>query len=99
MCPGLEENEVVDERALDPEEMAAAVESATRVSDLLDCLSPERRIVFVMKAIEQMTLAEIAEALEVNVNTVGSRYRLACVDLTKAYTRREASNRARRQSR
>jgi RNA polymerase sigma-70 factor (ECF subfamily) len=44
---------------------------------LLDELDEEKREVFVLAEIEQMSMPEIAEALAINVNTAYSRLRLA----------------------
>ena len=61
---------------------------ALRVLDrLLAQLDEEKREVFVLAEIEQMTAAEIAEIIEVNVNTVGSRLRAARQEFEKALLR------------
>ena len=61
---------------------------AMRVLDrLLAQLDEEKREVFVLAEIEQMTAAEIAEIIEVNVNTVGSRLRAARQEFEKALLR------------
>jgi RNA polymerase sigma-70 factor (ECF subfamily) len=45
----------------------------------LDSLDDDKRAVFVMVELEQMTAREIAQALAINVNTVYSRLRAARV--------------------
>jgi RNA polymerase sigma-70 factor, ECF subfamily len=64
---------------------------ALRVLDrLLSRLDDEKRVVFVLAEIEQMTLVEIAEVVEANANTVGSRLRAARKDFEKALSRFQA---------
>src|SRR5437773_399542 len=54
---------------------------------LLDDLDDERRAVFVLAELEQMTAPEIAAALGVNLNTVYSRLRSARRDINAAVAR------------
>lgn len=61
----------------DPQQAAAETEAAGIVQSLLDTLEENRRVVFVMAELEDFTGAEIAESLQINVNTVYSRLRLA----------------------
>lgn len=64
---------------------------ALRVVDrLLSQLDEDKRMVFVLAEIEQMTLVEIAEIVEANVNTVASRLRVARRDFEKALARFQA---------
>jgi RNA polymerase sigma-70 factor (ECF subfamily) len=51
---------------------------------LLDTLDDDKRAVFVLAELEQMTAPEIADALGVNLNTVYSRLRAARRDFEKA---------------
>lgn len=62
-------------------ERSQGIELALR---LLDSLSAERREVFVMTELEELTAPVIAEALEVPLNTVYSRLRLARADFEAA---------------
>ncbi len=69
---------------------AAALEriEALRILDrLLAELDVEKREVFVLAEIEQMTAAEIAEIVEANPNTVASRLRAARQEFDKAVLR------------
>jgi RNA polymerase sigma-70 factor, ECF subfamily len=71
---------------------------ALRVLDgLLAHLDEDKREVFVLAEIEQMTAAEIAEIVEANVNTVSSRLRAARQEFEKALLRYRAQE-LRRQS-
>jgi len=69
---------------------AAALErvEALHVLDgLLARLDEDKREVFVLAEIEQMTAAEIADIVEANVNTVSSRLRAARQEFEKALLR------------
>lgn len=67
----------------DPEATTASRQRVQRVADVLDRLRPERREVFVMTHVEQMSAPEIADVLGVTVNVVYSRLRLARRDFAK----------------
>jgi len=61
---------------------------ALRILDrLLATLDEDKREVFVLAEIEQMTAAQIAEIVEANVNTVASRLRTARQEFEKALLR------------
>ena len=69
---------------------AASLErvEALRVLDrLLAGLDEDKREVFVLAEIEQMTAAEIADIVDANANTVASRLRAARQDFEKALAR------------
>lgn len=74
-------------RSTDP---SARYEAADELLKLLDLLHPDRRAVFVLAALEQMTAPEIAEVLDLNVNTVYSRLRTARSRLEQAIADRRA---------
>lgn len=61
----------------DPHEAAARAQAVRVLYALLDELSDEKREVFVLAELEQMTAPEIAQALSINLNTVYSRLRAA----------------------
>jgi RNA polymerase sigma-70 factor, ECF subfamily len=56
---------------------ASRVEAAELVGRVLGTLDADKREVFVLAELEQMTLAEIADALGINKNTAWSRLRAA----------------------
>src|SRR5882672_886762 len=72
------------------EALSEAREAARLVHQLLDCLDEDRRAVFVLSELEQMTAPEISMALGVNLNTVYSRLRLARRDFDAALARHRA---------
>jgi RNA polymerase sigma-70 factor (ECF subfamily) len=81
----------VDETLMADTERALAVRQKWAfMLELVDTLQPERRLVFVMAELDEMTLAEIAVTLEISPNTVGSRLRLARADFDAALTRKRA---------
>jgi RNA polymerase sigma-70 factor (ECF subfamily) len=73
-----------------PAENAEKAEAVRVLHALLDQLADERREVFVMADLEQMTMPEIAEALGINVNTAYARLRLARQEFEQALARHRA---------
>lgn len=63
--------------AADPEQAAVRAQEQRRLHTLLATLDPDKRAVFVMFELEQLTCAEIAEVVGVPVGTVWSRLHLA----------------------
>lgn len=74
-------HEPLDPRIADdtpgPVESLARAEAVRELDRILAALDEDKRTVFVLAEIEQMTAPEIAEALGINLNTVYSRLRLA----------------------
>lgn len=68
---------LADTRAPSPLESVSRAQAVRVLHALLDKLDDDKREVFVLAEIEQMTVPAIAEALGVNVNTVYSRLRAA----------------------
>jgi RNA polymerase sigma-70 factor (ECF subfamily) len=60
-----------------PEDLAQQSALVQRLWRLLETLSPEKREVFIMSELEEFTCPEIAEALNIPVNTAYSRRRTA----------------------
>lgn len=87
---------LVSERVADtaadslPESRAGAAEAVRLLYRLLDGLDQEKREVFVQAELEQMTAQEIAEAMDINVNTVYSRLRAARKAFNQAVVRLRA---------
>jgi RNA polymerase sigma-70 factor (ECF subfamily) len=76
-----------------PLEQAAKAEAVKVLHELLDALDDEKREVFVLAELEQLPVPEIAEALEVNPNTVYSRLRAARQAFEEALARHHARDR------
>lgn len=70
-----------------PEELTEAARAAELVRALLETLDEDRRAIFVMAELEEMTAPEISVALGVNLNTVYSRLRAARRDFEAALAR------------
>lgn len=73
-----------------PHEQASKSEAARVVDQFLDSLDDDRRAVFVLAELEQLTAPEIAAIVRSPLNTVYSRLRLARIDFAKAVTRHRA---------
>lgn len=73
-----------------PADHAEKAEAVRLLHALLDELDDERREVFVMSELEQMTMPEIAEALGMNVNTAYARLRAARQEFEQALARHRA---------
>jgi RNA polymerase sigma-70 factor, ECF subfamily len=90
--PATDPESLVDAQQLEPHEALARVEAARLVHQWLEELDDEKREVFVLSELEQLTAGEIAEVTGVNVNTVYSRLRAARQDFERAaerYRRRD----------
>lgn len=73
-----------------PANRAEQREAVRLLHRLLDSLDDDKRAVFVLAELEQMTAPEIADALSVNLNTVYSRLRAARREFGKALERNRA---------
>ena len=78
------------------EESASRAEAVRTLYAILDRLEPEKRAVFVLSELEEMTAPEIAEIAGVPLNTVYSRLRAARADFDAALKRRRARDEWRR---
>jgi len=90
--PHTDPETLADSRHLGPHEALAKAEAARLVQRLLEELDDEKREVFVLAELEQLTAVEIADALGVNASTVSSRLRAARRDFERAaerYRRRD----------
>jgi RNA polymerase sigma-70 factor (ECF subfamily) len=66
------------------------LDEAAYLHALLDTLSDEKRVVFLLVALEEQSVPEVASLLNVNVNTVYSRLRAARIELQRALMREPA---------
>jgi RNA polymerase sigma-70 factor, ECF subfamily len=81
---------VPDERGDDPHDRSVHREGVRLLHRLLDELDDDKRAVFVLAELEEMSAPEIARALGLNVNTVSARLRAARSELDKAAQRERA---------
>ena len=84
---------LADPSAQSPLESAAKAEAVQVLYRLLDTLDHDKREVFVLAELEQMTAPEIAAAISVNLNTVYSRLRAARRAFNQAVDRHRARER------
>lgn len=75
-----------------PQESAARAEAVRALYEILAELAPEKREVFVLSELEQMTAPEIAQATESSLNTVYSRLRAARREFDAALKRLRAQD-------
>ncbi|MBX7197046.1 MAG: RNA polymerase sigma factor [Sandaracinaceae bacterium] len=75
-----------------PADEAARNQAVALLSEILGTMDEDQRVVFVLAEIEQLPVPEIAASLEVNVNTVYSRLRLARKDYEKHLARLRAKD-------
>jgi RNA polymerase sigma-70 factor, ECF subfamily len=84
--------------AANPGQAFERVEAARIIDELLESLHGDKRVVFVMAELEQMSAAEIAQATGLAPKAVYSRLRAARIDFERAaarFRRREATARTR----
>lgn len=70
-----------------PDQALARQEAARTVMEILDAMEPEKREVFALMELEQLSAPAVAELLGVPLNTVYSRLRLARVRFDQAVAR------------
>jgi RNA polymerase sigma-70 factor, ECF subfamily len=78
---------LLDLNALGPGEAAERAEAVRLLDGLLGQLDADKREVFVLAEIEQMSCVEIADVLAANLNTVYSRLRAARQEFERAVAR------------
>jgi len=76
-----------DSRGAGPAEAAERADAVRILDGLLARLDPEKREVFVLAEVEELSSVEIAEILGVNVNTIYSRLRVARHEFGRALAR------------
>jgi RNA polymerase sigma-70 factor (ECF subfamily) len=85
-------DDIEDPKLENPAQSAERSAAARIIRSLLQELEESRREVFILAELEQMTAPEIAQVLEVPLNTVYSRLRRARLDFQEALERRERSS-------
>jgi RNA polymerase sigma-70 factor (ECF subfamily) len=86
----IEADSIADDRSQSPDERTAQAEGVRLLYKLLEELDDEKRAVFVLAELEQMSAPEIAAALSVNLNTVYARLRAARREFEHAVQREKA---------
>jgi RNA polymerase sigma-70 factor (ECF subfamily) len=82
---------LADDRFRSPDETVARGEAAALVQSWLDALDDDKREVFILAELEQMSAREIGEATATNPSTVYSRLRAARAAFEAAATRHRKS--------
>lgn len=77
-------------RSAHPEAAAEQTEALTLLQQILNALDVDKREVFVLSELEQLSAPEIAALLEISSNTVTSRLRLARAEVRAAWSRAQA---------
>lgn len=82
-----EGDNVIEESTADPsplpDELFARADLSKKLSEILEKLSPEYRLVILLHYTNHFTFQEISELLKVPLNTVKSRHRRALISLKK----------------
>jgi RNA polymerase sigma-70 factor (ECF subfamily) len=76
--------DLIADGAVDPHEALSRAEASRTIDVLLDSLDGDKRIVFVMAELEEMTASEISLATGLAPNAVYSRLRAARMDFERA---------------
>ena len=76
-----------------PDEHAERNEAVRVLHDLLEEIGDEKREVFILAELEQMTAQEIAEALGIGLSNVYGRLRAARREFEQSLVRRRGSGR------
>jgi RNA polymerase sigma-70 factor (ECF subfamily) len=90
--------DLVEDETKDPEMLAERAEASRTIDLLLESLDGDKRVVFVMAELEQMTANEISEATGMDPQAVYSRLRAARIDFERAamkWRKTEAATRTR----
>jgi RNA polymerase sigma-70 factor (ECF subfamily) len=79
--------DLVADIAPSPHETVANGEAVRTLHAVLDAMRKERREVFILAELEQMSVVDIAAAVKTNANTIYSRLRAARADFERAVAR------------
>jgi RNA polymerase sigma-70 factor, ECF subfamily len=85
---GPEPDSLTDTRSASPLEAAERDEAVRELYAILSAMNEERREVLVLSELEELSAPEIAQALQVNVNTISWRLRTARQEFERAVLRR-----------
>jgi RNA polymerase sigma-70 factor (ECF subfamily) len=83
---------VADASITGPHESAAKREAVRVLHAILEAMPDERREVFILSELEQMSVPDIAASVGANTNTVYSRLRAARADFERAVARSRAGD-------
>jgi RNA polymerase sigma-70 factor (ECF subfamily) len=88
-------DKLLERESIEPPQAQALArrEALLRLDRALSTIEVGRRAVLVLHEIEEMTAPEIAQSLQIPLNTVYSRLRVARAELESALTRQEGASR------
>jgi RNA polymerase sigma-70 factor, ECF subfamily len=81
--------DAVPDPARSPEENAELRELVASTFELLERIKPKKRVAFLLRVVEGLSLEEVAEFTEASVSTVAQRVRHASIELRALRTRRD----------
>jgi RNA polymerase sigma-70 factor, ECF subfamily len=81
--------EVVPDPGRTPEQSAEERQQMANVFELLDRIKPKKRVAFLLRVVEGLSLEEVAEIVNASVPTVAQRVRHAAIELRALQARRE----------
>lgn len=90
--PVLNPDDIAGSSGEDPHELTGASQAAEVAKNLLSKMDEDKRIVFVLAELEEMPTSEIAECLDVNINTIYARLRAARKQFTQLAERYRAQD-------
>jgi RNA polymerase sigma-70 factor (ECF subfamily) len=83
---------LTDSQCPGPHDLVARAQAVKVLGEVLDELDDDKREVFVLAEIEQMSVPDIAQAIDINVNTAYARLRAARKGFEEAVKRRHAKD-------
>lgn len=83
-------DEIANGEVDDPERGAQKAEASRILHEILRALDDEKREIFVLVELEQLSVADASQALAINLNTAYSRLRLARAEFEQAVLRHRA---------
>lgn len=81
--------EATPDPARSPEENAELRELVRSTFDLLERIKPKKRVAFLLRVVEGLSLEEVADIVEASVPTVAQRVRHASIELRTLTARRD----------
>jgi RNA polymerase sigma-70 factor (ECF subfamily) len=81
--------DVVADPGRSPEQSAEQRQQVASALELLDRIKPKKRVAFLLRVVEGLSLEEVAEVVDASVPTVAQRVRHASIELRALQARRD----------
>jgi RNA polymerase sigma-70 factor (ECF subfamily) len=81
--------DVVADPGRSPEQSAEQRQQVASALELLDRIKPKKRVAFLLRVVEGLSLEEVAEVVDASVPTVAQRVRHASIELRALQVRRD----------